>query len=154
VQIDIREPATEQEFEEYYRLRYERLRKPQGVPPGGEREGQIEDSSTHLIAEVDGRIVGATSLVVGMRRDPDSGARHVYVRWRNLAIDEEFEGRGIGAALSAAVEERARAIGAKELVGNSRAENVHYFERFGFVAVGPGEDLLGIKHVAIVKRLR
>jgi GNAT superfamily N-acetyltransferase len=149
--IEISEPRTEQEFEECYRLRYERLRKPHGQPPGSERTDPAESASTHLIARIDGRIVGSFCWAVGMHRDETTGQRNVFVRFRQLAVEPEFEGRGIGRKLLEAGIERARAIGATEIHGNVRAELVPWFESIGFIEVGPGETLFGtVEHVAMV----
>jgi predicted N-acetyltransferase YhbS len=148
------EPRTEEEFGEYYRLRWERLRKPHGLPLGSEREGPAEDASTHLIARVDGRIVGAACWAVGMRKDESSGKREIYVRYRQLAVDPEFDGRGIGIVMSRHVERAARALGATEIVGNVRVDRVPYYERLGYVVKGKGETLFGtVEHASMAKTL-
>jgi len=152
--FEITEPKTEQEIEDYYRLRYERLREPLGLPPGTEREDAIEAASTHMIVKADGRVVAAGVWAVGMHQDPATGQRVPFVRFRQMAVDPEYEGRGIGSAMSKHVEARARELGATQIVGNVREENVAYFERRGWVVVGPGETLFGtLEHVAMVKPL-
>src|SRR5579862_5145554 len=57
VEIELVKPQTDEEFEQYYRLRYERLRKELGLPEGSERDHPAEPSSEHLVAKVDSRIV-------------------------------------------------------------------------------------------------
>jgi GNAT superfamily N-acetyltransferase len=155
MKIELTEPKTDHEFEEYYRVRYERLRKPHGQAPGTERDHPAEASSTHLIATVDGHVAGAACWAVGMGKDEATGARQVFVRFRQMAIDEAFDNRGIGIAMSRYIEKRARAIGAAEIVGNVRVERVPYFERLGYTVTGPGETLFGtVEHVSMVKSLR
>jgi N-acetylglutamate synthase-like GNAT family acetyltransferase len=154
VKIELMEPRTDQEFEDYYRLRYERLRKPHGLSLGSERDHPAEASSIHVIAKADGRVVGAGCWVVGMRKDEQTGARQVFARFRQLAIDHDFDNRGIGVALLRYMEKAARQTGAKEIVGNVRVERVSYFERLGYVVNGRGETLYGnVEHMSMVKPL-
>ena len=144
-------PRTEEEFEVYYRLRYERLRKEFGLAAGVEREHPAEAGSTHLVAKVGDRVVGAATWAIGMNeRD---GKRTLYVRYRHLAIEPEFEGLGIGSAMSRYVEDRGREIGATEIVGNVRIHNVEYFKKLGWVVLGEGETLYGLEHVSMAKPL-
>jgi GNAT superfamily N-acetyltransferase len=152
--IELDEPKTQEEWAEYYRLRYERLRKPLGLPPGSERDNPAEPSSIHIIAKVDGRVVGAGCWVVGMRSGSGRGAREMFVRFRQMAVDPAFEGRGIGSAITRQVEERSRALGAAQIVGNVRAENVGYMRRHGWIEQGEGVTLFGtVKSISMVKRL-
>ena len=152
--IELAEPKTQQEWAEYYRLRYERLRKPHGQPPGSERDDPAEPSSTHIIAKVDGRVVGAGCWVVGVRSGSEPGARRMFVRFRQMAVDPDFESRGIGSAITRHVEERSRALGAVEIVGNVRLEKVGYMRRHGWIEQGEGVTLFGtVESIAMVKRL-
>lgn len=154
MKIELTEPRTGQEFEQYYELRYERLRKPHGLPPGSERDNPAEASSIHVIAKADGRIVGAACWVVGMSRDEWSGTRHTFVRFRQMAIDHDFDNRGIGIVLTRHIEKAARLLGAKEIIGNVRVEHVPYFERLGYVVTGQGETLFdSVEHLSMIKTL-
>ncbi len=154
MKIELTEPRTDQEFEDYYRLRYERLRKPHGLPLGSERDNPAEASSVHVIAKADGRVVGAACWVVGMRKDEQTGARQVFVRFRQMAIDHEFDNRGIGIALTRYIEKAARQTGAQEILGNVRVERVPYFERLGYIVNGTGETLFdNVEHMSMVKSL-
>ena len=154
MKIELAEPRTEEELQEYYRLRYERLRKLHGLEPGSERDHPAEAGSTHLIARAEGRIVGAACWAVGLRNDERSGRRQLYVRYRQLAVDPEFEGRGIGIVMTKHIERAARALGAIEIVGNVRDERVPYFEQLGYVVSGKGETLFGtVEHTSMTKAL-
>jgi ribosomal protein S18 acetylase RimI-like enzyme len=153
LELELVEPKTEAEFETYYRLRYERLRKPLGLPPGAERDDPMEPATIHRVVKVNGRVVAAACWVVGMRRD--GKVRGPYVRFRQMAVDPEFEGAGIGNAIMRHVEESARAIGAFELVGNVRMENVAWFRRNGWVEVGEGVTLYEqVESLAMIKPLQ
>jgi GNAT superfamily N-acetyltransferase len=139
MELDIVEPKGEEEFETYHRLRYERLRKPLGLPRGAERDDPMEPATIHRVVKIGGRVVAAACWVVGMRRE--GNVRALYVRFRQMAVDPEFEGLGIGNAIMRHVEENARAIGAMELVGNVRVENVPWFSRHGWIEAGEGVKL-------------
>jgi len=150
--FELTEPKTEEEFEEYYRLRYERLRKPLGLPPGAERDDPAEPASMHIVAKVDGRVVAAGCWAMGMRQEENR--RIPFVRFRQMAIDHEFDNRGIGIALARYIEKAARQTGAKEILGNVRLEVVPYFERLGYVVKGTGETLFDdVEHMSMVKSL-
>jgi predicted N-acetyltransferase YhbS len=154
VRVELAEPRTEEEFEEYYRLRYERLRQQHGLPPGSERNHPAEAGSSHLVAKAGGRIVGAACWAVGVRTGQTSGGRDLYVRFRQLAVEEEFDGRGIGIVLTRQIERVARSLGAKEIVANVRLDHVPYFEHMGYVVHGKGETLFGdVEHMSMVKPL-
>jgi GNAT superfamily N-acetyltransferase len=146
------EPEGEEQWEIYYRLRYERLRKPLGLPLSSVTEDPLEPSSIHRLIKVGEQIVAATCWIVGMRRE---GTRHTpYVRWRQLGVDPAFEGRGVGRVCMREVERYARSIGAAELVGNPRIEHVPWFRRSGWVEVGEGVKLYDqVESLSMVKPL-
>jgi ribosomal protein S18 acetylase RimI-like enzyme len=153
--IELGEPKTEDEWADYYRLRYERLREPLGQSAGSERDDPAESSSVHIIAKVDGRVAGAACWVVGLRSGSDPSERQMFVRFRQVAVDSDFEGLGIGGAITRHIEERSREIGAVEVVGNARVENIEYFRGLGYVVQGEGVTMFGtVEHVSMGKRLR
>ena len=55
--INIREPVTKEEFEQYYILRWRILRKPWNQPFGSEKDDK-ENQSIHIIACIDEKIFG------------------------------------------------------------------------------------------------
>jgi len=70
---------------------------------------------------------------------PAEAAGEIYLG--RLAVLPEHQGEGIGARLMAALEEAARAAGARALVLNVRIAlpgNRAFFERLGFRAIGEG----------------
>jgi GNAT superfamily N-acetyltransferase len=144
--IEISEPRTEQEFEEYYAIRYERLRKPQGLEQGSERDEALEKASTHLVAKVDGTIAAAASWTMGIDKDAETGGRIVYIWFRNIAVHPDYEALGLGVRLVMHIIETAKQRRVDQLRGNARNDKVRYFERFGFRVLGPGETVNGIEH--------
>jgi GNAT superfamily N-acetyltransferase len=152
--IQITEPQTEAEFEEYYRLRWDRLRRPHDQPEGSERDSPHEPKSKHLIAKVDGRIVGAECYVVLSGRRGRLRRRRIIVRSRQTAVVPELERSGVATALLRYVEERGREIGAYEVIGNVREEALSWGKSMGYEVRDEGTSLYGtVKSYAMFKRL-
>ena len=84
-----------------------------------------------LVAEISGRLVGATQL------DPRTGLL------RALFVDAGFQGQGVGHALLAAIESRARAAHCERLCGAMSLNAVGFYGRAGFRARGGPEGLRG-----------
>lgn len=150
--LEFIEPKTEEEWDTYYQIRYERLRKPLGLP-NDVRDDPLEPSSVHRLIKFDGQVAAATCWIVGMRKE---GARRVpYIRWRQTGVLPEFEGRGIARVVMTMVEDYGRSIGAVEVVGNPRLENVPWFRRNGWIEVGEGVKLYDqVESLSMIKPLR
>jgi putative acetyltransferase len=83
-----------------------------------------------LAAEIGGRLVAVAQL------DVASGAL------RALFVDGDSQGQGVGRALLAAVEARARAAGCSRLRGAMSRNAVRFYGRAGFVPCGGPARLL------------
>ncbi len=152
--VTLREPRTEDEFDTYYRLRFERLRKAHGQAPGSERDHPLEAASEHVVALLGGRVVGGTAWVIHPRPVTPNGTGQMVCRWRQMAVDPQFEGQGVGGQLWKYVEARCRELGVDQIVGNVRIENVPWFTRLGFLDLGEGATLFGdVQHRSMVKVL-
>jgi len=85
----------------------------------------VEEIATTLpdwmVAEVEGRIVGCGSLV---------WMSPTLAEIRSLAVEEAYQGNGVGGAIVQALVERARSAGARTIFALTRA--VPFFERLGF----------------------
>lgn len=96
--------------------------------------------SVHAIArDRDGRALGTGRLL------PDG---HIG----RMAVLREGRGRGVGAALLAALIEEARRRGYAEVVLNAQLHAVPFYARYGFVAEGEPFDEAGIAHVTMRRR--
>jgi ribosomal protein S18 acetylase RimI-like enzyme len=84
-----------------------------------------------ILAEIDGRVVGFASLRLLNYLGEDTP----YAELSELFVSEEFRRRGIGRALLAEVEVRARAAGASNLVILTASDNeaaVALYREMGF----------------------
>ncbi len=159
-QVTISEPGSQAELDAYYRLRWEVLRKPHGQPPGSERS-PLDMDSVHLVARIDGRVVGAAAfhLRTTRTRELGKGIRIPRRRPRSLslvrqmAVAEGYRGRGIGDALMAEIESRCERAGVREYVVHARTSAVAFYARHCYRATGPGATLFGeVEHCVMSKR--
>ena len=87
-----------------------------------------------LVAEVDGRVVGALGLHV------EQAARRRHVGSIGMGVHDDFQGRGVGSALMAAMIELAdNWLGLRRIELTVYADNpaaIHLYQKFGFVIEG------------------
>lgn len=109
------------------------------VPPSGVLKETIDDVTARfraglvLIAEADHALVG--SVFAALKGDG------LYLT--RMAVRPDWQKRGVGAALLAAAEKQARALGVHKLTLRVRVnlpDNRAYFERAGFRVTGQGQD--------------
>ncbi len=111
--LEISSPNSSKEFEEYYRLRWEILRKPWEKPVGSEKD-ELEDSSFHFMVKDNKHIVGVCRL---QSNNP------LEAQIRFMAVDESHQGKGIGSILLKACEEKANILGCKKIILHIRRSN-------------------------------
>ena len=142
--MEVRTPVTEDEFEEYYRVRWETLRGPWGQPVGSERL-EDEDTAIHVMVVDQGRVVG-----VG-RGHFNSGTE---VQFRLMGVVEECRGKGVGTLVLEELERRALEQGAKEAVVQARDYAMDFYKKNGYEVVEKTHLLWGeIQHYRMSKTL-
>ena len=140
----IRRPETDREFEAYFALRWAVLRQPWNRPGGSERDDR-EDDAGHLMALLDGRVVG-----VGRIHFPDETRAQI----RFMAVNPDHAGRGIGSRILERLEALARARGAGLIELNARKTVISFYRNHNYEEAGEGPLLWGrIPHVVMRKRL-
>jgi GNAT superfamily N-acetyltransferase len=138
-------PSSEQELEGYYRLRWRLLREPWGQPRGSERD-ELEAGAWHVAARsTEGATIGVGRL---HRIDADTG------QIRYMAVEPEWQGKGVGAAILAALETVAIDNGMRRIELDARAGAVAFYEHRGYVVTGPAHILFGtIPHQRMARSL-
>jgi N-acetylglutamate synthase-like GNAT family acetyltransferase len=133
--IIIRQPVTNQDFKAYYRLRYNLLREPLGLPRGTEKD-DYEAISLHFMAVDDqtGEVVGVVKL---FESNPGVG------RFSFLAVDNRYQRQGVGQKLLNTVEEKAREMKMEKLGTLARPAVVEYYGRYGYKPKGKMEVKYG-----------
>lgn len=120
--IEIREPKTQEEFNAYYSLRYEVLRKPWMQPPGSEKDDK-ENQSIHFAAYQEQKIVGVCRLQYNNEYE---------AQIRFMAVCPNTQGKGIGKKLLLAAEHRALSEGRKKIVLQARDNAVNFYQSCGY----------------------
>jgi N-acetylglutamate synthase-like GNAT family acetyltransferase len=143
--MKIIEPSTIEEFTEYYRLRYEILRKPWNQPEKSTRD-EWEDRSVHvLMVDESGSGIAAGRLQLN---DSDEG------QIRSMAVRDNMQGKGFGSEMIRYIEQKAQEKKLKRLVLDSRENAVGFYEKHGYKITGDSYTLFGvIKHYRMEKDL-
>ena len=140
----IKEPRTEEEFEQYYDLRWRILRQPWNQPHGSEKD-EKEDESIHII-------VVRNDKVIGCGRGHFNFPTEAQIRY--MAVDEEFQGKGVGNKILIALERRLTKKGAKIFILNARENAVKFYQKHDYKIIGKGNILFGvIKHFQMRKEI-
>ena len=110
----------------------------------GRRLGRIllDRAWVTLLWEEDGRVLGFGGIQLCLSYEHDTPVAKIVA----LAVDESARGRGVGAELVAAMQQRAASMGAKKIVVNSalhRAAAHAFYEKLGYARTGLrfGRDL-------------
>lgn len=116
-------PTTLQDFDKYYRLRWQILRKPWGQPRGSEVTPD-EDACVHVMACDDaGEVLGVARLQFNSL---------AVAQVRCVAVDTQAQGKGIGKKLMRHLESVARKKGATELILDARSNAVEFYKNLGY----------------------
>ncbi len=142
--MEIKAPITDSEWKAYYALRFNVLREPWNQPPGSEVLAD-EDQAIHAIA-VEGE------EVLGVARMHESSPNQGQVRC--VAIATAAQGKGIGKAIMAYLEDQAKTKGWTEIVLEARENAVPFYERIGYTIIAESYLLFGeIQHYRMSKTL-
>jgi len=142
--MEIKSPQTDAEWKAYYALRFNVLREPWNQPLGSEVLAD-EDQAIHAIAVEEGE-------VLGVARMHESAANQGQVRC--VAIATAAQGKGIGKAIMAYVEEKARLKNWSEIVLEARENAVPFYQAIGYAIVAESYLLFGeIQHYRMKKNL-
>lgn len=139
------EPASTEDYQSYYELRWKILRAPWQQLRGSERD-PLDDDSTHLM------LVDERNRVAGVGRLHFNSIREAHIRY--MAIDVVHQRKGLGSRLLAALEHRARALGAACIMLDARESALGFYRKHGYTAQGNGHVLFDrIAHVQMIKHL-
>ena len=141
--IVYRPPNSEKEFEEYFKFRWELLRKPLGLKPGSEQD-DIEKSALHLAAFKNKKIIGASRLHI----EHNSAARIRY-----MCVDRNFRKQGIGSRLLAELEKIAKTKNVAICWLYARENAVNFYLKSNYQIKGIATSELEIKHHRMEKVL-
>ncbi|QBG35804.1 bifunctional GNAT family N-acetyltransferase/hotdog fold thioesterase [Litorilituus sediminis] len=140
-----RSPKNAEEFDKYYQLRWQVLRKPWQQAKGSEQD-ELEGQSFHrMITDSHGE-----ALAVG--RLERTGQFTGQIRY--MAVSPEAQGKGLGKQVLTALEQLAIRLGIKELVFNAREAALPFYLGLGYSEQGYSHTLFDeIKHLKMTKSL-
>ncbi|MEY3955628.1 MAG: hypothetical protein RLZ73_82 [Bacteroidota bacterium] len=142
--MEIKSPQTDAEWKAYYALRFNVLREPWNQPLGSEVLAD-EDQAIHAIAVKDNE-------VLGVARMHESAEKQGQVRC--VATATAAQGKGIGRAIMAYLEDQAKAKGWTEIVLEARENAVPFYQRIGYTIIAESYLLFGeIQHYRMKKAL-
>ena len=132
--MEIRMPKTQDELDDYYRLRYLVLRKPLGKPEGTERnEGDL--TGEHF-ALYEGNVLKAIARL-------DSYAPTIS-QVRFVAVDTSLQGKGFGKQIMEAVENRSKEKGNTKMILHARDYAVPFYEKLNYILVEKSYKLFDV----------
>lgn len=114
----------------------------QGIPREEELD-ELDETAVHCVGYDDGAPVAAGRLVLG----------DGYGKIGRMAVLASRRGRGLGAAVLAALEAEGAARGVREFRLSAQLSARGFYDRLGYTAVGDVYDEVGIPHIAMRKRL-
>jgi len=124
-------------------LRQDVLRTPLGLK--FTKENMVTDEHEYHIAASDGdNLVGILLL-----RPLDNG----FIKMRQVAVREEFQGKGIGQKLVEFAEEFATGLGFNIMELHARKVSLNFYERLNYAVVGEQFEEIGIPHFRMEKNL-
>ncbi|MEE3294999.1 MAG: GNAT family N-acetyltransferase [Pseudomonadota bacterium] len=143
-ELIIRSPKTEKEWEQYFRFRWELLRKPLGMSRGEGKDG-IEQQSFHLMVTV------KKNNIIGVGRVHFNNREQAQIRY--MAVKVSKQRTGIGTIIVHKLEEYSLKQKRKEVVLNSRENSKKFYLSLGYEEMGPFVSETGIPHVKMRKNL-
>ena len=131
------------DYQKMVQLRYTILRQPLGL--GFTPEELEKEKNDILIAAFDDdEMLGCCMLV-----PVDNNT----VRVRQMAVNNNLQGKGIGASIMAFAENLARDKGYNKLVMHARNTAIGFYEKFGYKVVGDEFIEVKVPHHVMEKRI-
>jgi len=132
------------EYHQMIKLRNEILRKPLHL--AFEKEELNKEKNDILIgAFEEDKMLGCCLLT---KIDKES------VRLRQMAVQDNLQGKGIGASMMNFAENIARDNGYKKMVMHARKTAIGFYEKLGYTVIGSEFVEISIPHFIMEKRLR
>lgn len=117
------EPSTDEQWKQYYTIRYEVLRKPWNQPVSSTKD-ETEDQSNHfLVADENENYVAAGRLQFNST---------VEAQIRSMAVTKENQGKKIGSLLLNFLEEKAREKRIEKIILDARENAIEFYKANGY----------------------
>jgi len=138
-------PLTEQEWEQYYDVRWQVLRAPLQQPRGSEKD-EYEQHAWHRMIKDD------YDNVVGVARLHLVSSDEAQIRY--MAVSKDYQGLGLGRIVIEALEQAAVYHGVNFIELNARANAQCFYEKLNYRLIKPAHLLYDeIQHFLMEKQL-
>lgn len=138
------EPASKEEFTQYFELRWKILRQPWNQPRGSEQDAE-EDQSYHIMAVENG-------LAIGVARLQFPSTEHAQLRY--MAVDTPQQNKGVGTNIVTHIEDYARQHKSKFLFLHARENALGFYKQLGYTVTEKSYLLFdNIQHYKMQKTL-
>jgi len=134
------------EYDSALRLRDQVLREPLDLEFYSEDISQ-EYGVDHLVA------IDSTGVVRGVLILQSLDDHGTQVKMRQVAVDPDYQSRGVGSGLVEFSEVYAMVNETKEFVLNARKTAVKFYKKLGYKTVGKEFEEVGIPHYQMTKKL-
>ena len=141
--LTIRSTTEPRDLEAAMAVRWPVFVEEQGVPADEERDSS-DLTSVHVLAEIDGQVIGTGRLVL-----EGDHAGHIG----RIAVLPDYRHRGIATRIIAALEQQASARGFSEITLHSQTYVRELYDKCGYVVSGPQFLEAGIDHLPMTKQL-
>ena len=144
--MKIIEPNTSAEFEQYYNLRYEVLRKPWLQPKGSEKDDG-DKSSIHrmIIDESNGKAVAVGRLQFNTSEE---------AQIRYMAVSDNYQLKGYGNIIVKTLEDIALNKGIRNIILQARENALKFYWKNGYEIIEKSYLLFDeIQHWLMVKKI-
>lgn len=140
----IKQPESDEEYAQYFDLRWRILRAPWGEPEGSEKD-EIEEQCFHIMATNNGQVLG-----IGRMQFNSSDEAQI----RYMAVDKAYEGKGIGHMIVDALEQEAINNNINTVMLDAREPAVGFYQKLGYSIEKKSYVLFNeIQHYRMTKRL-
>ena len=143
MKVVVKSPETREEFEKYCDLRWRILRAPLNRPRHIVTD-EIDDKSIKII------VCEENGDVIGTGRASFNSAIEAQIR--SMAVEENYQGKGIGSLIVSELEKRATKFGVKKIIIDSRDSAEKFYEKHGYKVTNESYILLDkIPHIRMIK---
>ena len=142
--LNIVSPQDHIDFENYFNLRWEILRKPLGGSLSSVKDN-LEDKSYHLMALFENKIIG-----VGRLHNLDSN----WCQIRYMGVLNAYRSREVGSEILKKIENYAKNNNKKYILLHARESALNFYIKNQYIFIEKSHLLLGkIQHYLMIKEL-
>ena len=126
----IRQPESDKDYESYYHLRWELLRKPYDQMKGSEKD-EYEDQAYHLmITDLSNKIIG-----IGRLHEIKNTVDESVAQIRYMGILDEYQNNGLGTKVLNKLEKYAYSNNFNKIILHSRESAINFYKKNGYEVI-------------------